>query len=145
MDDLTPAIAMIKKFEGCELTAYRDPIGVWTVGYGTTSAVTPVGPGLVITQEQADSYLEDMVDKIADQIHRIVQVTITNNQLCALIDFAYNLGIGALYHSTLLAELNRGARDIVVAEQFLLWVHAGGTILPGLVTRRKAESALFLS
>lgn len=143
MDDVTPALTMIRRFEGCVLTAYKDPVGVVTIGFGTTGP--GIHMGLVITEEQAESYLEDTVDKLSSQIHSMVQVKITNNQLCALIDFSYNLGIRALYHSTLLSELNRGARDIVVSEQFLRWTHAGGTVLEGLVLRRQAEAKLFLT
>ena len=46
---------LIKKFEGCKLTAYQDSIGVWTIGYGHTAGVTK---GQVITQAQADTYLK---------------------------------------------------------------------------------------
>jgi GH24 family phage-related lysozyme (muramidase) len=31
-------LALIQRFEGCELTAYRDCRGVWTIGWGTTNA-----------------------------------------------------------------------------------------------------------
>lgn len=142
MNELTPALNIIRQFEGCRLVAYRDPIGILTIGWGSTAGVVS---GETITQSTADQMLYNDVVDLASRIKAIVIVPINNNQLCALISFAYNLGLGALYHSTLLRELNRGADKVTVAEQFLLWVHAGGYVLQGLVERRKAESSLFIS
>ena len=55
-------IDLIKKFEGCNLTAYEDIVGVWTIGYGTTNSDkritgTDIYQGLTITQAQADEWL----------------------------------------------------------------------------------------
>ena len=33
-------LALIKRFEGCRLTAYQDSVGVWTIGYGHTLDVS---------------------------------------------------------------------------------------------------------
>lgn len=40
-------LSLIKRFEGCRLTAYQDSIGIWTIGYGHTSGVAK---GQTITQ-----------------------------------------------------------------------------------------------
>lgn len=44
-------IALIKEFEGCKLTAYRDSVGVWTIGYGWTQPVDGklIRAGMTIT------------------------------------------------------------------------------------------------
>src|SRR4051794_35312613 len=50
-------IAIIKKYEGCKLTAYRDTIAdppVWTIGYGDTLNVRQ---GMTITQQEAEDGL----------------------------------------------------------------------------------------
>jgi lysozyme len=96
-----------------------------------------------ITQAQADAFLAQDLQQAADGVARAVQVQLTPNQFGALVSFAFNLGIGALGHSTLLAKVNAG--DFAGASgEFLKWDHAGGVEVAGLKRRREAERALFL-
>jgi len=133
-------LALTEQFEGLQLTAYQDPVGVWTIGYGHTGS--DVQPGLTITQEQAsDLLLQDVAGAVA-AVNRLVTVPLTQNQFDALVDFTFNVGQGNLASSTLLRELNAG-NTAGAAAQFLVWVYAKGVELPGLVTRRQAEAALF--
>jgi lysozyme len=133
-------LALTEQFEGLQLTAYQDPVGVWTIGYGHTGA--DVQPGLTITQEQAsDLLLQDVAGAVA-AVNRLVTIPLTQNQFDALVDFTFNVGQGNLASSTLLRELNAG-NTAGAAAQFLVWVYAKGVELPGLVTRRQAEAALF--
>jgi lysozyme len=135
-------LALTEQFEGLQLTAYQDPVGVWTIGYGHTGS--DVQPGLTITQEQAsDLLLQDVAGAVA-AVNRLVTVPLTQNQFDALVDFTFNVGQGNLASSTLLRELNAGNTEGAAA-QFLVWVYAKGVELPGLVTRRQAEAALFQS
>lgn len=139
-------IALLKKFEGCELTAYQDSVGVWTIGYGWTQPVgdRPVSKEMVITQDVADSLLRSGIVQYAKEVAGLVNVDVDQNQLDALIDFAYNLGVKALKSSTLLKKLNAG--DYAgAADEFPKWNKAGGKVLRGLVERRAAERTLFLS
>ena len=131
---------LLKSFEGIELTAYLDPVGVWTIGYGTTSGVYQ---GMKITQSQAESLLQTDLHRFETAVTEGVTRSITDNQFSALVSFTYNVGAGAFASSTLLRLLNQG--DIQgAANQFLVWVYAGGTVLPGLARRRRAERLLFL-
>lgn len=140
--DLGPAIDLIKEFEGCVLSAYRDAVGVWTIGYGTTKGVKP---GMRISKAQAEKLLMDDIHRERiPAINKCVKVPISNNELCALISFTYNVGNGALAKSTLVRKLNAGRPRREVADEFLKWVRAGGRVLRGLVRRRKAERELFL-
>ena len=133
-------LALTEQFEGLQLTAYQDPVGVWTIGYGHTGS--DVQPGLTITQEQAsDLLLQDVAGAVA-AVNRLVTIPLTQNQFDALVDFTFNVGQGNLASSTLLRELNAGNTE-GAADQFLVWVYAKGVELPGLVTRRQAEAALF--
>jgi lysozyme len=59
--------------------------------------------------------------------------------------FAYNVGVGALGDSTLLKKLKVNPNDPAIRDEFMKWVYAGGVVLPGLVTRRKAEADLYFS
>lgn len=142
---MTTAIDLIKQFEGFRANAYQDSVGVWTIGYGTTRINgQPVTAGMTITQQQALQLVQQEVNKLTRQIDTIVAVPINDNQLNALIDFAYNLGFNALKTSTLIRKLNAGDYN-GAADQFDRWVYAGGKVLPGLVKRREAEKQLFVS
>jgi len=131
-------LALIKEFEGCVLHSYYDAADVPTIGYGHTGA--DVTPGRTITQAQADALLSADLDKFEDQVSGLVEVPLSDNQFAALVSFQYNTG--ALAGSTMLRMLNAG-EYAEAAGQFELWVHAGSTVLPGLVRRRAAERALF--
>lgn len=142
MMDLAPALNIIKPCEGCVLHAYQDPVGIWTIGYGHTAGVRH---GEVITQEQADMMLTQDVEAFAAQISQCVTALMTDNKFCAFVSFAYNVGIGAFKGSTMLRDFNSKLPLETVAAQFMLWIHAGGQVLPGLVKRRTLEKNLFLS
>lgn len=140
------AIDLIKEFEGFEPKAYRDPVGIWTIGYGTTkSAGVGINPkdGMTITQDDAERYLQLAVQKFAAQIEDMIDVTVTDNQFGALVSLAYNIGPGALAKSTVMKRLNAGDYQ-GAADAFAMWNKAGGKVLPGLTRRRAAERALFL-
>jgi lysozyme len=134
--------ALLKKFEGCKLKAYRCPANVCTIGYGHTSAAgTPtVIDGMTITQKQADDILWQDLVKYETAVQELVTQDLTQHQFDALVDFAYNAGVGALKSSTLLKKINAGDFDAVPAE-LMKWTKGGGKVLPGLVRRRQAESA----
>ena len=132
---------LIKKFEGCRLKAYLCPAGVLTIGYGHTKSVKP---NQTITQKQADELLLADLTEFERGVKSSLIVPINDNQLGALVSFAYNVGIGALQKSTLLKKLN--AKDYQGASsEFLRWNKAGGKELKGLTLRRQAERELFLT
>lgn len=131
---------IVKRFEGLSLTAYRDPVGIWTIGYGHTGP--EVGPGDRITRTQAETLLRKDLTRFENAVRSLVKVPLNSNQFSALVSFTFNVGSGALAQSTLLSRLNQ--RDYQgAADQFSRWVYGGGQVLPGLVTRRNAERALF--
>lgn len=135
------AVDLVKASEGCRLEAYRDSGGVWTLGYGHTHGVKE---GDTCTQEQADAWLVEDMQEAVDAVLRLVRVNITPGQFAALVDFVYNEGAGQFQHSTLLRRINE--RDFTLAgAEFSRWVYDDGKILPGLVTRREREKALFRS
>lgn len=133
-------LALIQQFEGCRLEAYRDSVGVWTIGYGSTRGVEP---GDRITKTQALELLEADVERHADYVRRYVNVALTQSQFDALCSFVFNVGGGAFQRSTLLRKLNDGD-CFGAADELLRWTKAGGKELAGLVRRREAERALFL-
>jgi len=139
-------IELIKRFEGLELKAYQDSVGVWTIAYGWTQPVDgrKIGPGMVIDQATADRLLKCGVVQYEQGVNQLVKVNITQGQFDALVSFAYNLGLRSLSTSTLLQKLNAGDKQ-GAANEFGRWVNAGGKRLEGLVKRRVAEREMFLS
>ena len=132
-------LALIKKFEGCELEAYKCPAGVWTIGYGHIKGVQE---GDVITEQQADDMLVEELEEYENYIHNLVNCPLNQNQFDALVSWVYNLGSSNLQASTLLKVLNAGDYAGVPA-QMLRWNKAGGKVLEGLTRRRQAEADLF--
>jgi len=137
---------LIKEFEGFRAKAYKCPAGVWTIGYGTTAAanvgIDPV-PGMVITEDEAEAYLEATLEKFGFQIQPYITAPINNNEYGAFISLAYNIGPGAFKKSSALRKFNEGDKA-GAAKALLLWNKAGGKVLKGLVRRREAEKKLFL-
>jgi len=137
-------ISLIKEFEGLRLKAYRCPAGLWTIGYGhTTAAGKPVVfPDMTITEQEAERILARDLEMYEDGVKRAVKVDLTQNQFDVLVSFAYNCGVGALEKSTLLKRVNAGRFADVPAE-LMKWTKSGGKELAGLVRRRRAEAKLW--
>lgn len=136
------AVDFIKSFEGCRLQSYKDQGGVWTIGWGSTGP--SIVEGLVWTQDQADRDLATRVQKLEDQFHLYVtRNSLSQDQVTALTDFAYNLGFGALIGSTLLKYIESG-NDLTAAKAFCSWDHIGVTENKGLLIRRLSEALLYL-
>ena len=131
---------IILEFEGCALEAYKDPGGVWTIGVGH---VGDVKPGMKITKHQAEVILEFDIQRIEAAVSNLAPHA-TGPQFSACVSLCFNIGVDAFRKSTLLKYLNEG-RPVAAAAQFSKWCHAGGVVLPGLVRRRAAEAALFLT
>jgi lysozyme len=132
-------ISLIKKFEGCELEAYKCAAGVWTIGYGHTKDVTE---GMEITQAEAETMLKDELLDYCNYVDMYVQVPLEQNQFDALVSWTYNLGPTNLKSSTMLKVLNTGKYEDV-PEQIKRWNKANGKMLDGLIRRREAESLMF--
>ena len=131
--------ALIKKFEGIELQAYQDSVGVWTIGYGHTKGVKE---GDNISLKQAEEMLEEELVEYEGYIKDMVKVRLDQNQFDALVAWVYNLGPTNLGQSTLLKVLNKAIYEEVPYE-IKRWNKAGGQVLNGLVRRREAEALLF--
>lgn len=131
-------INLIKRFEGCRLFVYLDPVGVPTVGYGHTAGLSKGMVGMGITQSQADLYLRQDILKFEVRVNKYnAKYQWTQNEFDALVSFAFN--IGSIDQLTA-----KGTRTkATIAEKILHYNKAGGKVLPGLVKRRQAEYNLF--
>lgn len=137
MKTSSKGVSLIKQFEGCRLTAYKCPAGVWTIGYGHTAGVKQ---GEVITQQTADDYLRNDLTTYENAVLKYDNIYHFNqNQFDALVSFTYNCGSGNLKSLT-----QSGKRTIAqIGEKLLLYNKAGGVVLRGLQHRRAAEKQLF--
>ena len=129
-------INRLKKFEQLRLTAYQDAKGVWTIGYGHTGGVRK---GDRISVVRAEELLRADMQTAEKYVKTLSRVD-TQGKFDALVDFAYNCGVGALKTSTLLQYIQSGRKTWEIQEQFLRWVNSGGKKLGGLVTRRIWEA-----
>jgi GH24 family phage-related lysozyme (muramidase) len=93
--------------------------------------------------DEIDSLLEKDLLRHSVGVRRLCPAAV-DRQLDALVSFSYNCGLGSLQSSTLRMKFNRGDYS-GAADEFLKWNKAGGKVLNGLVRRREAERALFLS
>ncbi len=137
--------ALIKKFEGCHLKAYRCPSNVATIGYGHTfyEDGTKVKDGDVITQARAEELAKFIIDQFAVTIAPFILQPLNDNQFSACVSLAYNIGTGGFKRSSVFRKLNVNPNDATIADSFRLWNKGGGKVLKGLVRRREAEIQLY--
>ena len=133
------ALALIKRWEGLKLTAYRCEAGALTIGYGSARDVRP---GQVITQVEAERRLLEDLARFEAAIERMVRVPLTDGQFGALVSWAFNVGENAAARSALIRKLNALDYDAVPAE-LMRWNKIGKRVVPGLTNRRAAEAGLW--
>ena len=132
------AVDFVSQWEGCELSAYRDVAGVWTVGFGHTGA--DVIPGLRITKAQAMALLKDdlrvAAARLEARVGKEVLAALSEEQFTALLSFAFNLGANP---SWTIWKVLKARKFDQVPPQLMRFVNAGGKVVSGLVNRRAAE------
>lgn len=140
------------------LTSESNITGTLTVGYGTTNAAgvyqarynTEITNTTTITEPQARELVLDYVNNRKSYLNtHSPGVEFTQGEFDAMMSFLYNTGNG--YHtinngkpSTIMKMLNAGDYE-GASTQFERWNKSKGTVLQGLVKRRKKEKELFLS
>lgn len=143
------AMNIIKVFEGCKLNAYQCSAGVWTIGYGHTNGVKE---GMVITQQQAETYFESDIMEFLLPVQKQVGNICNANQIAALTSFAFNLGNEALKKSTLLKVVKKNTQDFInIKKQLLRWDKVKKTVngktvytpSDGLKSRRNKEFEMY--
>jgi len=144
--NLDIAAALCKQFEGFKSKPYLCPAGVPTIGYGSTYYAD--GRKVALTDapmsepDAAALLLQELHHTYLPGVLRQCPILLTDERKCnAIVDFVYNLGLGRLQTSTLKRKINVSDWD-AAQEQLMLWTKGGGRVLPGLVKRRSAESAL---
>lgn len=143
---------LIKEQEGCILHPYLDQAAVPTIGWGTTRY--PSGRHVTmldnpISQTTADVYMQYQVQLTADAVSAMLPSGINQNQFDALVDFAYNVGTGALHGSTALGLIRLNRNDPAIRGALGMWdkIHQDGQLVPSddLVKRRAKEADLYFA
>jgi len=135
---LGACVTLVAGFEGLRTAAYKDPVGIPTICYGSTAGVKL---GQTASRAQCEAMLGVEVLHAHDGMIACVKVPLSPNERSAYTSFTYNVGAAAFCKSTLVRKLNAGDRRGACAE-LSRWDKAKGFRLPGLVRRRAAERAL---
>jgi lysozyme len=143
---------IIKEFEGLRLKAYICPAGVLTIGYGHTNRVGTaplVTPGMTITEAEAERILDRDISTFEPHVDRAIKRPMNENERAAFVSLCFNIGPGGkgkpgFTTSTAVKRFNAGDKA-GAAEALTWWNKASGKVSNGLVRRREAERALFLT
>lgn len=134
-------INLIKGFESLRLEAYRCPAGIWTIGYGHTAGVRR---GDRIDERKAEQLLAEDLRESEAVVNRECP-NVSQNQFDALVSFVFNVGETQFMRSTLLKCVKANPENVNIRYEFSRWNKAKGTVLSGLIRRRKAEADLYFS
>jgi len=140
------AAEVIKEFEGYSSEPYLCPANIPTIGYGNTMYANGERVTMddsKIDKKEADKMLLDTIKSVEKEVKNVVEVKLPAHKLAALISFTYNVGIGNLSNSTLLAWVNSNPNYSQIPSQFRRWNRGGGKVLKGLIRRREAEIELW--
>jgi lysozyme len=142
IEALNILVMLLQRFEGCRLTAYRDIVGVWTIGWGETLGVTE---GMVWTQEHADAELRRRAAQfMVASLKRCPALYLeTPGRIAACVSLAYNIGVGAFGASSV-SRFTMQQRFQAAADAFLMWKMAAGRVIQGLLNRRIIERLKYL-
>lgn len=159
---------LMHRYEGCRNKPYLCPAHIWTIGYGHVlyqeqirlPMVRVEGKDIPMIRKEMPLRTEDNRVWTKDEIEELFAADVATfergvlrlvpgvvgrqGSFDALVSFAFNAGLGNLQRSTIRMKANRGDWE-GAAEAFMAWTKGGGKVLPGLVKRRVAEKALFLS
>lgn len=141
-------VRFVAGWEGWRSCPYRDPVGIWTQGYGETQGVDP-GDRCWSKRKGRRKLRRRLQRDYLSHVPR--RRRMKQREKAALASFAYNNGVAAVSDpsfSTLARRLRspegktyRG-RKRIYRDELPRWVYAGGRKLEGLVKRRRAEVRL---
>jgi len=159
---------LMHRYEGCRNKPYLCPAHIWTIGYGHVLYQEQIKlPMVRVPDKHTPMIRKEMPLKAEDarvwskqEIEELFSTDVASfergvlrlvpgcvghqGRFDALVSFAFNAGLGNLQRSTIRMKANRGDWE-GAAEAFMAWTKGGGKVLPGLVKRRQAEIALFLT
>jgi len=130
----------MEQWEGRRNTAYQDSAGLWTIGVG--HLIKPDEQWMrtaTLTDAQIDQLFAGDIAWAEDAVTRLFPDVKHQSQFDALVSFTFNLGASAVEAGTLDDLIEDGATPEDISAKWLSYNRAGGQVVNGLVTRRKAE------
>lgn len=137
-------LAFLEAHEGVVLKAYRDPVGIWTIGAGLTSAsgVVKVAPGMIITSAEATRLLDQALSRNYEPSVKKAMPRAKQHEFDAGVSFHWNTG--AIGKASWVKRWQANAAKELIRAGLMAWNKGGGRVLPGLTRRRKEEAAMLL-
>lgn len=137
-------VAFLEAHEGVVLKAYRDPVGVWTIGAGLTSAsgVVKVRPDMIITKDEASRLLREALRRNYEPRVAKAMPGAAQHEFDAGTSFDWNTG--AIHKATWVKRWRAKAAASLIKAGLMAWTKGGGRVLPGLKRRREEEAAMLL-
>ncbi len=139
-------LAEITGYEGICTAPYKDSVGVWTFGIGHTrydGAPIPeqMERGVDHPLEEIFALFQNRIQRYEHDVNNAITVPISQTQFDALVSFHYNTG--AIGKASLAAAINAGSSKADITAHFMMYIHGGGRVIGGLVTRRTNEAKLY--
>lgn len=134
----------VKKWEGLYLNAYRDIVGVWTIGYGNTKKKYAYAGNKLAGEWEAHAILKEDLEEHMVKARQQITIDLNQNQYDAIASFCFNLGANILTGSSLLSYINSG-QWTKAGDKMLEYCNAGGKFVKGLYNRRVDERRLLLN
>ena len=134
-------IAFLERHEGVVLKAYRDPVGIWTIGAGLTAASGVVKPsaGMTITADEASALTRKALTANYEPAVEAAMPGAEQHEFDAGVSFHWNTG--AIGRASWVRAWRIKAWEKVQAK-LALWSKAKGRVLAGLKRRRDEEFKL---
>lgn len=135
-------LATLISREDRKLNAYKDTVGVWTIGIGHTAAAGPPIPyeGLTITVAEADAIFARDIVKYEDVVRAVVSAKLADHQFDALTSICFNIGLNGFRGATFVKRINAGESAARIRAAILLWRKPSE-----ILSRRTAEADQFVT
>ena len=153
METSDAGVEMIISFEGIRLQAYRDVVGVWTIGFGHTGP--EIGPSTTWTMEQAnDAFFARLENEFEPAVNEVCDENTTQQQFDAMVSLIYNIGVGSYatskkkgtgFRGSSVARHHKAHEYEEAADAFRMWNLAKGRFLAPLAKRREVERRVYLT
>ena len=141
---------LIRLLEGYFPKAYKDSVGIATIGIGTIRYPNGVAVkmGDVCTEEQAYEYLKYEVNQKTATLNGLVLgINLNQNQFDAIVSLAYNIGVGGFANSSVLKLIKKNPNDSAIQDAWMMWnkgtMNGKKVAIKGLTNRRKKEYQLY--
>lgn len=144
----------ISNWEGFTNTWEDVGDGYWTIGIGLATSST-LGQQVYAsgvrscTKDQAYEWLQEECSSCYNAIKSRLDdngISLSQNQIDALISMAYNIGTNGLLGSTLFKNILANVTDTTTLQRnFEAWSYCNGVLKEGLKKRRTSEANLYLN